>query len=50
MVLALALVSVPIVLFLSPLLVGRHLERVTRKVWVGATLVVGGAIALIAIG
>jgi len=49
-VLALALVSVPIVLFLSPLLVGRHLERVTRKVWVGATLVVGGAIALIAIG
>jgi drug/metabolite transporter (DMT)-like permease len=49
-VLALALVSVPIVLFLSPLLVGRHLERVTRKVWLGAGLVVGGALALIAIG
>ena len=49
-VLALALVSVPVVLFLSPLLVGRHLERVTRKVWVGASLVVGGAVALIAIG
>ena len=30
-VLALALVSVPIVLFLSPLLVGRHLERVTPQ-------------------
>jgi uncharacterized membrane protein len=48
-VLALALVSVPIVLFLSPLLVGQHLERVTRQVWVGAGLVVGGALALIAI-
>jgi drug/metabolite transporter (DMT)-like permease len=49
-VLALALVSVPIVLFLSPLLVGRHLERVTRKVWLGAGLVVAGAAALIALG
>ena len=46
-VLALALVSVPIVLFLSPLLVGRHLEHVTRKVWLGAGLVVGGALTLI---
>jgi uncharacterized membrane protein len=49
-VLALALVSVPIVLFLSPLLVGRHLERVTPKVWVGAGLVVAGGLALIATG
>ena len=47
-VLALALVSVPIVLFVSPLLVGRHLERVTRKVWLGAGLVVAGALTLIA--
>ena len=47
-VLSLALVSVPIVLFLSPVLVGRHLERVTRKVWVGAGLVVAGALTLIA--
>jgi uncharacterized membrane protein len=46
-VLALALVSVPIVLFLSPLLVGRHLERVTPKVWIGAALVVAGALTLI---
>jgi drug/metabolite transporter (DMT)-like permease len=46
-VLALALVSVPIVLFLSPLLVGRHLERVTRRVWIGAGLVTGGALTLI---
>ena len=50
MVLALALVSVPIVLFLSPLLVGRQLERVTRRVWLGAGLVVAGALALIAVG
>ena len=49
-VLALALVSVPIVLFLSPLLVGRHLERVTRRVWFGAALVVAGALTLIAVG
>jgi drug/metabolite transporter (DMT)-like permease len=49
-VLALALVSVPIVLFMSPLLVGQHLERVTRQVWLGAGLVVAGALALIAIG
>jgi drug/metabolite transporter (DMT)-like permease len=49
-VLSLALVSVPIVLVVSPLLVGRHLERVTRRVWVGAGLVVGGAIALLAVG
>jgi drug/metabolite transporter (DMT)-like permease len=49
-VLALALVSVPIVLFLSPLLVGRHLEHVTRQVWLGAGLVVAGALTLIAVG
>ena len=49
-VLALALVSVPIVLFLSPLLVGRHLERVTPKVWIGAALVVAGALTLIGAG
>jgi drug/metabolite transporter (DMT)-like permease len=49
-VLSLALVSVPIVLFVSPLLVGRQLERVTRRVWLGAGLVVGGALALLAVG
>ena len=49
-VLALALVSVPIVLFLSPLLVGRQLERVTQTVWLGAGLVVAGALTLIAAG
>jgi drug/metabolite transporter (DMT)-like permease len=49
-VLALGLASVPVVLFVSPLVVGRNIERVTRRVWVGAGLVVGGALALIAIG
>jgi hypothetical protein len=41
---------VPTVLFLAPLMVGRHLERVGPRVWAGSTLVVGGALALIAVG
>jgi drug/metabolite transporter (DMT)-like permease len=49
-VLALSLLSVPTVLFLAPLMVGRHLERVGPRVWVGSMLVVGGALALIAVG
>jgi drug/metabolite transporter (DMT)-like permease len=48
-VLALNLVSVPIVLFLAPLLSGRHLEQVTARVWAGAALVVAGSLALIAV-
>jgi drug/metabolite transporter (DMT)-like permease len=48
-VLSLALLSVPIVLFVSPLLVGRHLERVTPRVWGGSLLVVIGSLALIAV-
>jgi drug/metabolite transporter (DMT)-like permease len=47
-VLALNLVSVPIVLFLAPILSGRHLERVTPRIWAGAALVVLGSLALIA--
>ncbi|HET8757520.1 MAG TPA: DMT family transporter [Solirubrobacteraceae bacterium] len=49
-VLALSLLSVPTVLFLAPLVVGRHLERVGPRVWAGSTLVVGGALALIVVG
>jgi drug/metabolite transporter (DMT)-like permease len=49
-VLALNLLSVPVVLFVAPLLVGRHLEDVTVRVWVGSALVVGGALALIWVG
>lgn len=46
-VLALSLVSVPVVNFLSPLLVGRDLERVTGQVWLGSGLIVGGSLILI---
>jgi drug/metabolite transporter (DMT)-like permease len=49
-VLALGLLSVPVVLLGSPLLMGRHVERVTRAVWIGATLVVAGALVLIGAG
>jgi drug/metabolite transporter (DMT)-like permease len=48
-VLALGLLSVPVVLFASPLLMGRHLEHVTLALWAGAALVVGGALLLIAV-
>jgi drug/metabolite transporter (DMT)-like permease len=46
-VLALNLVGVPIVLVLAPLMVGRHLEQVTARVWAGAALVIAGSLALI---
>ena len=46
-VLALGLLSVPVVLLFSPVLMGRHVERVTLQVWAGAALVVGGGLVLI---
>jgi drug/metabolite transporter (DMT)-like permease len=46
-VLALGLLSVPVVLVFSPVLMGRHVERVTAQVWAGALLVVGGGLLLI---
>ena len=46
-VLALGLLSVPVVLLFSPVLMGRHVERVTAQVWAGALLVVGGGLLLI---
>ena len=49
-VLALNLVSVPVVLLLAPLVVGAHLERVTARVWAGAALVMAGVLSLIAVG
>jgi drug/metabolite transporter (DMT)-like permease len=48
-VLALNLLSVPVVLLLAPVVSGRHIEHVTVRVWVGAALVVGGSLALIAL-
>lgn len=47
-VLALNLLSVPVVLFLAPVIAGRHIERVTAGLWAGAALVVSGALILIA--
>jgi drug/metabolite transporter (DMT)-like permease len=49
-VLALGLMSVPIVLLLSPVLMGREVERVNVFVWLGAALVVGGSFLLVARG
>jgi drug/metabolite transporter (DMT)-like permease len=48
-VLAANLVSVPVVLVLAPVLVGRHLEQVDARIWAGGALVGGGILALIAI-
>jgi len=47
-VLALGLLSVPVVLALSPLVVGRRHERVTRRLVAGAALVVAGSLLLVA--
>lgn len=49
-VLALVLVSVPVVNVISPLLVGKNVERVTGKVWMGSSLVVAGSLGLILLG
>jgi drug/metabolite transporter (DMT)-like permease len=46
-VLALGLLSVPVVLLLAPLLMGRHIERVNLQVWLGGALVVIGALLLL---
>lgn len=46
-VIALGRVNVPLVLLLSPLIIGRQYERVTLKVWFGAALIIAGALLLI---
>jgi DME family drug/metabolite transporter len=48
-VLALALLSVPVVLILAPIIAERHIERVTAGLWGGAGLVVSGALILVAL-
>ena len=45
-VMALGRTNVPVVIFLAPLLVGRKLERVTVRVWLGAGLIIAGAVLL----
>ncbi len=49
-VLALNLLSVPAVLILAPIVAGRHNERVTARIWIGAGLVVAGSLVLISVG
>lgn len=46
-VLALNLLSIPVVLLASPVMAGRHAEHVTPRVWAGAALVVAGSLLLI---
>ena len=45
-VLTLGRLNVPVVILLSPFLVGRHLERVTVRVWVGSALIIIGSLIL----
>ena len=45
-VMALGRLNVPVVIFLAPLLVGHKAEGVTARVWLGAGLIVGGALVL----
>jgi drug/metabolite transporter (DMT)-like permease len=48
-VLALQLISVPVVLVLAPIISGRHVEIVTPRIWAGAALVMAGSLLLILI-
>ncbi len=49
-VLALGRLNVPVVIILSIFLIGQKEERVTGRVWLGATLVVAGSLLLIFAG
>ena len=49
-VLALNLISVPVVLVVAPIVSGRQVEIVTGKIWAGAALVIVGSLMLIAAG
>lgn len=46
-VMALGRLNVPVVILLSLLLVGQREEQVTARIWLGATLIVVGSLALI---
>jgi uncharacterized membrane protein len=45
-VLAISMISTPVVILLSPYVAGKHLERVTVTLWIGAILILGGALLL----
>lgn len=49
-VLALGRINVPQLLILAPLFIGQKQERVTARVWLGATLIVAGSLLLIFFG
>lgn len=46
-VLALTMISSPLVILLAPLISGRHLERVTAILWAGMGLILFGALLLV---
>jgi drug/metabolite transporter (DMT)-like permease len=46
-VLTMNMLAVPVVLFVAPIVSGRHIERVTSRVWAGALLVLAGTAILI---
>src|SRR6266508_2660988 len=48
-VLALTMISTPLVILLSPLISGKQLERVTALLWSGTGLILGGALLLVLI-
>lgn len=43
---ALGRLSIPVVLIFSPLLIGQRYERVTPRVWFGATVILAGSLIL----
>ena len=45
-VLSIGRLAVIVVLILSPIVVGQHLERVTPRIWLGGMFIVGGSILL----
>lgn len=45
-VVAVSRLSIPVVLIVAPLLVGRQLENVTLRVWFGAALIIVGSLVL----
>lgn len=49
-VLAISQLSVPVVMFLSPRVAGRHLEQVSGRIWLGAACTVGGSLLLVFAG
>jgi len=45
-VLAIMMISTPLVILLAPLISGKHLERVTKMLWTGTSFILGGALLL----